>query len=205
MNADSPKPSSGSPEAVLTMGRMVTQVDTRSPADFLIRVLALGCCMRPSLPWAPNQLQRVCAGFLSSVTLGLVGVSTCPRGRSLFQAWFQAWVLSSEWGNPGMEAGVAVTMQAGTLLRLKQVCLVVQRPLPPPAIQGPEWSYILPNTNPTAQTAASCPLATLLFVLDVSQVWQASELKRALSIHFLPVTQSNINLGTPGRGFCKCN
>lgn len=60
------------------MGRMVTQVDIRSPADFLIRVLALGCCMRSSLPWTPNQLQRVCASLLSSVTLGLVGVSQAP-------------------------------------------------------------------------------------------------------------------------------
>lgn len=67
-----------------------------------------------------------------------------------------------------MEARVAVSVQAGTLLRLKLVCLVVQGPLPPPAIQGPEWSYVLPNTNPTTQTATSCPLATLLFVLDVS-------------------------------------
>lgn len=116
VNADSPKPSTGSLEAARTTGRMVTQADTRSPADFRIQVLALGCCMRSSLPWTPDQLQRVGAGLLSSVTSGLVGVSTCPRGRRL---WFQAWVLSSDWGNPGMGAWVAVSVQAGTLLRLK--------------------------------------------------------------------------------------
>lgn len=93
MNADSPKPSTGSLEAVRTMGRMVTQADTHSPADFWIQVLALGCCMSSSLPWTPDQLQRVGAGLLSSVTSGLVGASTCPRGRRL---WFQAWVLSSD-------------------------------------------------------------------------------------------------------------
>lgn len=79
---------------------MVTQVDIRSPADFLIRVLALGCCMIQPLPWTPNLLERTCASLLSSVTLGLVGVSQA-RGEEPVVSGLGCSLQS---GNPGMEA-----------------------------------------------------------------------------------------------------
>lgn len=69
-----------------------------------------------------------------------------------------------------MEARVA-EVQAGTFaLRLKLVCLVVQGPLSTCCL-GCLYnltSFLTPT--PLLRTATSCPLATLLFVLDVSSV-----------------------------------
>lgn len=92
MKADSPKPSPGSPEALLTMGKEeLPQQAHILQLTSCFRFWLLAAARDPGSLGPQTSYRGYVLGF-SAVTW-LVGVSTCPRGRSL---WFQAWVLSAE-------------------------------------------------------------------------------------------------------------
>lgn len=115
MKADSPKPSPGSPEALLTKGRKNCPSGPRkSPADFLLQVLAFGCYTRPRLPWTPDQLQGVRAGLQLS-DLGARGCVHLPQREKPVVSGLGALFRVGE----PRGGGLGGSASAGILLRLK--------------------------------------------------------------------------------------